>query len=179
MVRRNYYMQNWIDKLKLEPHVEGGYFGLFYQSSDKVTLLNDRYQDEFTHGGLSCERSAVSSIYFLLEQHDFSAWHQLKSDEIWHYYDGGSVIDIHTIDEYGLYAIKTLGHPRLLDDVSFQVVITAGTWFAAELRNKSSYGLVGCTVSPGFEYQDFKLADRAQLVTQYPDHVAIINRLTR
>ncbi|MDP3705463.1 MAG: cupin domain-containing protein [Legionellaceae bacterium] len=172
-------MHEWIDTLKLDRHIEGGYFGLVYQSVDHVTSFNERYQDTLTQERAVYERKASSSIYFLLEKHDFSAWHQLKSDEIWHYYDGGSAIDIHTIDQHGLYEVKSLGHPRLFDNASFQVIITAGTWFAAELQNKSSYGLVGCTVSPGFEYQDFTLAIGAELVTQYPEHAAIINRLTR
>jgi len=172
-------MHNWISSLKLERHIEGGYFGLFYQSADKITLMNDRYQHEATASGAQYERAAGSSIYFLLEQHDFSAWHQLKSDEIWHFYDGESAVLIHTIAPNGLYTKHVLGHPRLTESASFQVVIRAEIWFAAELMNKKSYGLVGCTVAPGFEYHDFKLANRSELVSLYPIHSDIIHQFTR
>lgn len=164
-------MQSWIEKLKLERHVEGGYFGLVYQSTDKIITQNKRYN--------TTERTAGSSIYFLLEKNDFSAWHQLKSDEIWHYYDGEGGIHIHTIDLDGNYVLKVLGHPMHVENGTFQVAIPAGTWFAAELINKLSFGLVGCTVSPGFDYQDFTLADRDQLVSQYATYAELIHRLTR
>jgi uncharacterized protein len=182
-------MHNWVELLKLEKHIEGGYFGRSYTSSDKVIPLNNRYnkQSLITKGESieehinkeKTERFAGSSIYFLLEREDFSAWHQLNSDEIWHYYDGGSPVDIYIIGQRGHLTIKTLGNPLLSEYASFQVVINAGDWFAAEIRNKSSFALMGCTVSPGFEYYDFTLADRDTLISQYPEHIFIINKFTR
>lgn len=85
-------MPNYIKMLNLTGHQEGGYFGLFYKSSDKVILSNKK--NALTQTENLTERHAGSSIYFLLEKQAFSAWHRLKSDEIWHYYDG-SPIDIH------------------------------------------------------------------------------------
>jgi predicted cupin superfamily sugar epimerase len=173
--------------LQLEKHIEGGYFKVCYTSEDEVIPLDDRYRanepqiniHDNKRMSLSIEkRSAGSFIYFMLEHQDFSAWHRLKSDEIWHYYDGGSPIDIHTIDPDGALQTHTLGNPEMTDYASFQVVITAGRWFSAEVRDKLSFGLVGCTVSPGFEYKDFELANKKDLVAKFPKHSAIINRLT-
>lgn len=175
-------MKNWVELLKLKRHVEGGYFGVFYKSSDKIVTRDERYHDddfEDHHAKKETERHAGSSIYFLLEKEDFSAWHRLNSDEIWHYYDGGSPIDIYIIDKNGTLITQTLGNPILTENASFQVVINAGDWFAAEVRDKSSFALMGCTVSPGFEYCDFTLADRNMLSSQYPEHTTIINKLTR
>lgn len=170
-------MNNWIDKLHLEKHIEGGYFAEFYKSVDKVIPLNERYGIDMLTNERNI-RSAGSSIYFLLEKEGFSAWHQLKSDEIWHYYDGDSAIKIHSINMSGDYASYILGHPAKTEGASFQVVVHSGLWFAAELINKDKYALVGCTVSPGFEYQDFILADREQLIQKFPEHTKIIERLT-
>jgi predicted cupin superfamily sugar epimerase len=165
-------MRYYIDLLKLERHIEGGYFCQIYQSSDRVKPISSRYTNEKT----TVERSAGTSIYFLLNEKDFSAWHSLKSDEIWHYYDGGSPLAIHIIDENGKLRTHLLGNPRLTHGACFQVIIKAGCWFAAEVVDKKSFGLVGCTVSPGFEYQDFFLADSKDLAAQFPQHAEIISK---
>ncbi len=173
-------MHNYIDTLNLEPHIEGGYFGVFYKSKDKIIINDKRYANESQQGmqNFNVERHAGSSIYFLLEKEDYSAWHRIKSDEIWHYYDGGSAIDIHTINEHGKLETFTLGNPRLIKNAAFQVVMKAGTWFAAELRDKQSFALAGCTVCPAFEYADFELAAirRDELVAQYPELKEIIDK---
>ncbi len=170
-------MHDWINKLKLEKHIEGGYFAEVYKSEDKVIAMNDRYNSNVLEQDANV-RHAGSSIYFLLEKQGFSAWHQLKSDEVWHYYDGNSPIIIHFIDDDGNYTSQMLGHPTKNSNASFQVIVRSGLWFAAELYDKNEYGLVGCTVSPGFEYQDFILADRDKLIEKYPQHTNIIKRLT-
>ncbi|WP_207386057.1 cupin domain-containing protein [Legionella gresilensis] len=168
-------MPDYIKLLNLEGHVEGGYFGLFYKSSDKITPLSERYknlgEDNNSEDVQLIERNAGSSIYFLLEKEGFSAWHRLKSDEIWHYYDGGSPIDIHVINQNGQLKTYTLGNPGLVESASFQAIIKAGDWFAAEVRDKTSFGLVGCTVAPSFEYEDFELAQnyRDELLSLYPE----------
>ena len=166
-------MQNWVEELNLERHIEGGYYNLFYKSSEKVVSIRNKYKDNVTN-----ERAAGTSIYFLLEKNDFSAWHKLKSDEIWHFYDGKSALNIHTISKDGQHQVEILGHPTLAKDASFQLLVKAETWFAAELQDKSSFSLVGCSVFPGFEYQDFILADRGKLTLEYPKHSEIIKQLT-
>ena len=126
------------------------------------------------------ERYAGSSIYFMLEKEDFSTWHRLKSDEVWHYYDGGSPIDIYIIDNNGKLKIHTLGNPGITENASFQIVVPAGVLFAAEVSDKLFFGLVGCTVSPAFEYEDFELVnDRNQLVKLYPDLINIIDKFIK
>jgi predicted cupin superfamily sugar epimerase len=102
----------------------------------------------------------------------------LESDEIWHFYKG-SAVKIHVIDKEGNLSKVLLGDFTKTSGASFHVIIKAGDWFAAENVDKTSYCLVGCTVSPGFEYVDFKLADREKLSLKFPQHSAIIERLTR
>lgn len=168
------------DLLKLANHIEGGYFAETFKSSDKVRPLNPRYQKDFSanHRETVSLRSAGTAIYFLLEHHGFSAFHKLKSDEVWHYYSGGSPIYIHIIDTQGELKTHVLGNPSITQNAAFQIVIPAGCWFAAEVFDKKYFGLVGCTVTPGFEYDDFELANRQELVEQYPDHKEIIKRFT-
>lgn len=160
-----------ITNLNLQAHPEGGYFAQFYKSNDLIKPCDkNRYQDE--------NRSAGTSIYYLLNQHDFSAWHKLKSDEIWHYYKG-SAVKLYVINAEGKLSMNILGDPFMAENASFQVLIKAGDWFAAENIDKSTYSLVGCTVSPGFEYNDFHLANRKDLVAEFPQHEKIINQFTR
>ncbi len=160
-----------IKRFNLLPHPEGGYYARNFLSTDTVKSTNkERYNDE--------NRSAGTSIYYLLQGHNFSAWHSLKSDEIWHHYTG-SPVKIHVIDKQGNLTTHLLGNPLENPKASFQVVITAGNWFAAEITDKTSYSLVGCTVNPGFEFKDFKLADRDTLSAEFPQHSAIINQFSR
>lgn len=152
-----------ISQLKLERHIEGGCFKRVYES--KYTIQIDAVS----------ERRIATAIYFLLEGRDFSAFHRLKSDEIWAY-NYGSPLTIFLIEQDGALKQITLGNPK---NPTFQVTIAANQWFAAEVKDKSSFTLMSCFVAPGFEYDDFELADRQMLVTQYPSHADLINRLTR
>jgi predicted cupin superfamily sugar epimerase len=176
---------NWIKKLKLQPHPEGGYYSEFYRAKNAVRRIEQCYKNNIAPDLKKINQdqlpqySAGTSIYYLLNKKDFSAWHRIKSDEIWHYYDGGSPIDVHVIDKKGTLKTYIVGNPRITKGASFQVVVQAGDWFAAEVRDKTTFGLVGCTVSPGFEFRDFELASGKELVSQYPQHESIINRLTR
>lgn len=170
-------MESYIKLLGLEKHVEGGYFGVFYKSQNKIEIFDHEYEnkDDADEATLK-KRSAGSSIYFLLQGNDFSAWHRLKSDEIWHYYDGNSPVDIHVINEKGEVETYTLGNPGMLENAKFQVVVKAGNWFAAEVRDKTTFALVGCTVAPGFEYADFELAKKDYLIDLYPHLAQLINK---
>lgn len=162
--------EEYIQKLNLQSHIEGGYFNEFYKAKD---LVNPVETEKYVDGA----RSAGTSIYFMLNKEGFSAWHRLKSDEIWHFYDG-SPIDIHVIDpNTRKLTTHTVGNPIDDNKAQFQVVIPAGCWFAAEVRDKSSFGLVGCTVNPGFEYKDFELANKKAMAYQYPAYKDIIERL--
>ena len=146
---------------------EGGYYKETYRSDKTIILPSE------TDG----ERSISTSIYYLLDGTQFSAFHRLKSDEIWHFYVGSSV----TL--YIINKIENLSEVKLGSNIEkgdlFQILIRAGSWFAATVNDISSYALLGCTVSPGFDYLDFELGDRKKLIKRYPQHRSIIEKLTR
>lgn len=158
----------WIEKLNLQAHPEGGYFNETYRSDEEVNSasLPDRYGSNRPFG---------TSIYFLLTPESVSNFHRLSSDEIWHYHQGGSAI-IHMISAEGELKPKRIGADLDAGD-SLQVIIPRGHWFAAEVI-EDQYILVGCTVSPGFEFEDFELADRNTLSSAYPQHQTLISRFT-
>jgi uncharacterized protein len=161
--------EDYIEKLKLKKHPEGGYFSEVYRSEDNI-------KKEALPDGFSGERSISTSIYFLLEKEELSHFHRIKSDELWHFYDGASVT-IHIIDERGGYEKKILGRD-IENDESFQIVAPKNCWFGAEVNDKTSYSLIGCTVAPGFDFDDFELAKREELLSRYPERAAIITALT-
>jgi len=115
--------QYWINHLNLLPHLEGGYFNEVYRSGEEITKesLPDRYLGN---------RPFSTSIYFLLEKSNFSAFHRIKSDETWHFYDGDPV-SIYVIDDKGKLVNYKLG---LSPDTGImpQVTIPANNWFASE-----------------------------------------------
>lgn len=160
----------WITGLRLTRHPEGGWFREAYRSANEIRVccLGTRFDGA---------RSVSTSIYFLLESGDFSAWHRIRSDEVWHHYEG-SALTIHAIDENGEYHRRLLGKRRDRGEEP-QRVVPAGCWFGATVNEPSSFTLVGCTVAPGFDFRDFELGTRAELVRAYPRHRAIIERLTR
>ncbi len=159
----------YIEKLGLQPHPEGGYFKEIYRSGEIIL-------PEVLPNKLKRERSVSTSIYFVLEGSHVSKFHCLKSDELWHFYDG-SRIKIYIISKTGDLSEVILGKEIEKGEV-FQAVIPAGHWFAAEVMEKSSFSLVGCTVSPGFDFEDFELADRKDLLEMYPMHRQIIEKFT-
>ncbi|MBY0425540.1 MAG: cupin domain-containing protein [Cytophagales bacterium] len=157
----------WIEKLGLKAHPEGGYYQEVYRSSEQVSVLPERYQSP---------RSFGTSIYFLLGSEDRSAFHRLKSDEIW-FFHSGSPVTIHIIHPDGRREDKHLGMD--MDNHQFpQVLIPKNTWFAAQVAEGNSYVLVSCTVHPGFEFADFELANRWELIRKYPNHQELIERFT-
>jgi hypothetical protein len=158
--------QHWIDHLKLSPHPEGGYFRATYKA--ELTITQSALPSTF--GG---NRAASTAIYFLLEGKDFSAFHRIAADEVWHFYAGNSLV-VFVIDAEGNMSELHLG-----PDADFQAVVKAGCWFASRLKEPPGFALVGCTVAPGFEFEDFELATRAELVRVYPSHRKLIEELTR
>ncbi len=149
----------WIEKLQLQKHPEGGWFKEVYRSEEMI-------QTSALPSGFSGNRSISTSIYYLLEGEDFSAFHRIKSDELWHFYTGNSAIEIISIEK-GKIKQQFLGdNPQ--ENQHFQVVVPKNTWFAARLTNKNGYALVGCTVSPGFHFDDFEMANQ-ELIRQNPE----------
>jgi len=159
----------WIEHLNLQKHPEGGYFKEVYRSTDQIPAegLPDRF---------SGSRHISTSIYFLLKEDDFSAFHKILSDEIWHFYTGVAV-KIYSINGKGELSELLMG-PDPLAYQAYQCTINKENWFAAELINKKSYALMGCTVSPGFSFEDFELGRRSKLIKQFPKHKSLITRLT-
>lgn len=159
-----------IQHLQLQPHPEGGFYKETYRSPGTITkqcLPND-----FTG-----DRHYATAIYFLLQQGNFSAFHRIKSDECWHFYDGDTLL-IHVIDVTGNYQCVRLG--RKIDEGEvYQAVVSAGAWFASEPAANSSFTLAGCTVSPGFDFEDFEMAIAENLVKEFPQHKLLIERLCR
>jgi len=160
----------WSAKLDLQRHPEGGFFKEMYRSAEQVK--KEHLPTRFTG-----PRSFGTGIYFLLEGQDFSAMHRLRSDEMWHFYTG-SPLTVSVIAENGEYSEIILGDDPGLGQV-FQAVVPAGSWFGSRVSIPSSFSLVGCTVTPGFDYEDFEMADRASLQETFPQHADIIRQLTR
>ncbi len=162
--------QNWIDKLGLIPHPEGGYYRESYRS--QLLISHEALAPQFTGA-----RLASTAIYFLLEAQNFSAFHKLRSDELWHFYTGSSM-SVHVIGPEGEYSEIQLGGDAESGEV-FQAIVNAGSWFASRIRDQRSFALVGCTVAPGFDFADFELGKRSDLVKLYPQHRLLIEQLTR
>jgi hypothetical protein len=160
----------WIEKLGLERHPEGGYYRQSYKAD--LILAKGSLPPEFTG-----PRAASTAIYFLLDGENFSAFHRLRSDELWHFYVGATLV-VHVIEEGGRYSEILLGNDPEAGEV-LQAVVKAGCWFASRLRDGESFALVGCTVAPGFEFADFEMAKREKLVREYPQHRGVIEGLTR
>ena len=157
----------WIEKLGLQMHPEGGAFVETYRSP--LTI-------DCSEMGMQGSRNLATSIYFLLKSEGFSAFHRIQSDEAWHFYTGHPVL-ILEIDEEGNLQEHVMGNnPE--NNETFQHVVKAGRWFAAKVIGEEGYSLVGCTVSPGFDFQDFELADRSYLIGLYPNLASIITQLT-
>lgn len=160
----------WVERLGLEPHPEGGYFRQTYRS--EVTIAREALPLGFGGG-----RPASTAIYFLLEGKNFSAFHRLRSDEMWHFYIGAAV-SVHVIDTSGKYSSIMLGNDPEAGQV-LQAVVPAGCWFASHVADWESFALVGCTVAPGFDFADFELGQRGALRVSYPECGDLIERLTR
>ncbi len=162
--------QYWIDKLNLIAHPEGGYYRETYRSD--LSIAREALPPQFTGS-----RLVSTAIYFLLEGDNFSAFHRLRSDELWHFYAGSTIV-VHVIEPDGGCSEIHLGSDAEAGEV-FQAVVKAGRWFASRVRDPQSFALAGCTVAPGFDFADFELGKRSELTKLYPQHRKLIEQLTR
>jgi uncharacterized protein len=162
--------QYWIDKLNLIAHPEGGYYRETYRS--ELSIAKEALPSQFAG-----PRLVSTAIYFLLDGENFSAFHRLRSDELWHFYSG-SPITVHVVEPEGVHSEIQLGDDPDAGQV-LQAVVKAGRWFASGVRDPKWFGLAGCTVAPGFDFADFELGKRAELVGLYPQHRKLIESLTR
>ncbi len=156
-----------IQTLGLLPHPEGGHYRETYRSTQQV-----RRPD----GAL---RHASTAIYYLLQAGEYSSWHRIASDELWHFHVG-TPLSIYVLHE-GKLTTLALGHPADVPDAVFQHVVPAGAWFAAEPMpahsGRAGYSLVGCTVAPGFEFSEFELATAEALAEAGAPDTDTVRRL--
>ena len=160
-----------IEFLKLEPlETEGGFFRETYRS--ELVLNGESLSSDYIG-----PRNVSTCIYYLLRPGDVSALHSVKSDEIFHFYLGGAVRMLRLFPD-GSSDELVLGSDITKEQVP-QVVVTAGTWQGCVLDEHAEFALMGCTVAPGFDYKDFELGNRAELLEKYPGRDGIIMLLTK
>ncbi|MEQ9035824.1 MAG: cupin domain-containing protein [Gracilimonas sp.] len=159
-----------ISHFDLEEHPEGGYFKETYRSEGVIpeAVFPDIFEGS---------RNYCTGIYFLLTSDTFSAFHKIRQDEMWHFYQG-SPLTIHMISTDGNYSKQVVGLNFDNGELP-QFTVPKEYWFAAEVNEPNSYSFVGCTASPGFDFRDFELAEKERLSSQFPQHKNIISRLTR
>lgn len=152
--RRPLNAEETVRRLGLAPHPEGGFYREMFRSAGQVTLPDGRV------------RSASTAILYLLAADGWSAWHRVRSDEVWHHYEGAPL------------RLHRLGYPEIrLDRENPQVVVAAGVWQAAEPEGGAV--LCGCTVAPGFVFEDFEMGTAEQMLREFPDDAERIRRLLR
>ncbi|WP_265918881.1 cupin domain-containing protein [Cupriavidus nantongensis] len=157
-----------IHALDLRPHPEGGYYRETYRSEERVTCQDGR------------TREACTAIHYMLCANDYSAWHRIRSDELWHYH-AGSPLDVHRIVD-GTIVTQRLGDPLRHPGAAFQALVPGGQWFAAErvdAGGPEDFTLVGCTVAPAFQFSEFELASAATLAGLVRGHDLRWQRLLR
>lgn len=159
----------WIRSLNLVQHPEGGFYKETYRSDDVIPA--GTFGSRF-----SGPRSACTSIFYLVTVGNFSAFHRIRSDEIWHFYAGGP-LELHQLHQ-GVHSPVLLGKD-VQSGQQLQYFVPAGAWFASAPAPGSAFSLLGCTVSPGFDFADFELAERGQLIKEYPNQAELIAKLTR
>lgn len=160
--------QQLIDRYQLQSHPEGGYYLETYRSKEKI--MADALPNRFNG-----DRSFSTAIYFLLDGKQFSAFHRIQGDELWHFYAGAG-LHIYVIHPDGRGEMLKLGDD-LANGYSFQHIVPAGCWFASKPSSENGFSFVGCTVAPGFDFADFELADKKHLTKQYPQHEEWISNL--
>lgn len=159
----------WIRRLGLAPHPEGGHFRETYRAP--LTLPPSALPE---HGGA---RAASTAILFVLEAGEFSALHRIRSDELWHFHLGDPLI-VHVLHADRRHEAIVLG-PDLAAGQRLQAVVPAGATFGARVVDGGSASLVGCTVAPGFDFADFVMPTRDELHRTFPEHRALVDALTR
>jgi len=163
-------VQQLIKQFQLLPHPEGGYYKETYRSPEIIP-------DQILSRQFKGDRAYSTAIYFLLEQGNFSAFHRIESDEVWHFYAGQTLL-LHIIHINGKFETIKLGND-IEKGETFQYAVPARCWFASEPAPDTDFSFVGCTVAPGFDFDDFELAKADELSRLYPQQDELIRRLCR
>jgi hypothetical protein len=157
--------------LGLAPHpCEGGYYVRTYESGERLAT------NAFADGRYPGPRYTGTAIYYLLEPDTFSEMHRLKSDEIFHFY-AGDAVEMLQLTADGAGAVVRIGN-RLEEGERPQVVVSRGVWQGARLAPGGQWALLGCTVSPGFEFEDYETATREELCAGWPEFGELLRKLT-
>ncbi len=158
--------------LGLQPHPrEGGWFVRTYEADEFVPAEN------FADGRYDGARRTSTAIYYLLEPDTFSEMHLLQSDEMFHHYMGGAV-EMLQLFEDGSSEVVLIG-TDLEAGQRPQVVVKRGVWQGSRLLKAEGFALLGCTVSPGFEFVDYSTMGREEMVARWPGEAQRIGALTR
>ena len=149
----------WISQLNLTPHPEGGFYREVFRSRIEILKKNTNEL-----------KQACTSIYYLLRGRDYSGFHRLASDEIWYYHKGEPLLIYELRVDGGLIthelSDRETGH--------LSVVIESGSWFAADIPSGKEFSLVSCVVAPGFNFNEFEMAKKDELIRLFPEHQRII-----
>lgn len=162
----------WVNTLGLQAHVEGGYFKEVFRSPVFVPA-NALPQ------GYESARNAATVIYYLLRRPAFSAFHQLKAHETWHFH-AGAPLQLHLLDPKDqTYTLLTMGYNLPLNEAPIRVV-EPGQWLAATVQpaTYADYSLVSCVSTPGFDYRDLRQANKTDLTIDFPNHAQLISQLS-
>jgi predicted cupin superfamily sugar epimerase len=157
----------WSRTLGLAPHPEGGAYRETWRAAESASGLPDRF------GG---PRALGTAILYLLRAGERSCLHRLRADELWHFHEGGP-LHLHLLAPGEGYRRLTLGRDPGRGE-KLQCVVPGGTWFGAEPAEGAEFALVGCTCAPGFEYGDFEMGSREDLLARFPEQRALVERLT-
>jgi len=157
-----------IKALKLRPHpIEGGYFRETFRST---ACIPEESPDK-------APRALCTSIYYLLTPETFSEMHRLPTEEVYHLYLGGPLRMLQLFPD-GAHREVLIGSDLLAGQTP-QLVVPAGVWQGSLVEPGAPFALVGATMSPGFDLDDYEQGTRAELINQYPAAEALIRRLTR
>jgi predicted cupin superfamily sugar epimerase len=157
-----------IAKLGLKPlPIEGGYFAETYRSDETIPASALR---------IGRDKAVSSAIYYLLTPDTISRMHRLTSDEVFHFY-AGDAVEMLMLSADGVSEVVTIG-----SDIEAgqrpQVVVPRGVWQGCRLTAGGEWALMGTTVAPAFDHEDFEPGDRADLIRRYPDRADLITNLT-
>jgi uncharacterized protein len=158
--------------LGLQPHPrEGGWYVRTYEAGEMVGA------EAFEDGRYSGARRTGTAIYYLLEPDTFSEMHRLKSDEVFHFYAGDAVEMLQLMPD-GSGSRVVIGNDLAAGERP-QVVVGRGVWQGSRLVGGGKWALLGCTVSPGFEFEDYEVQGRAELCAGWAEFAEMIGGLTR
>jgi hypothetical protein len=154
----------WIGQLKMVSHPEGGFYKEVFRS--RIEILKKNSTDL---------KQACSSIYYLLKSGDYSGFHRLASDEIWYFHKGEPLL-IYELTVSGFLITHELSD---LKTGRLSIVIESGSWFAAAIPSGNGFSLVSCAVAPGFNFDEFEMAKKDELILLFPEHRSIIELYCR